>query len=107
MPGAIQLQGGGKWGLPQYVNTQYPWDGLEQVELGKVPQANQVGTYVRDFTVPPEWEGPIHVRFDGAETAIAVYCNGKFIGYSEDSFTPSEFDLTMHIERGAVNRLAV
>ena len=107
VPGAIQLQGGGKWGLPQYVNTQYPWDGVEAVELGKVPQANPVGTYVRDFTVPPEWDGPIHVRFDGAETAIAVYCNGKFIGYSEDSFTPSAFDLTMSIERGAVNRLAV
>ncbi len=106
VPGPIQLQGGGRWGLPQYVNTQYPWDGHEALAPGQVPRHNPVGTYVRDFLIPDGWTGPVLVRFDGAETALAVWCNGHFVGYSEDSFTPACFDLSPYLDRTGPNRLA-
>ena len=108
VPGYIQLQGGGKYGTPHYVNTQYPWDGHERLEPPAVPERyNPVGCYVRGFAVPQSWDGPVCVRFDGVETAFAVWCNGVFIGYSEDSFTPAEFDLTPAVHRDGENRLAV
>lgn len=108
VPGYIQLQGGEKYGTPHYVNTQYPWDGHERLEPPAVPERyNPVGCYVRGFAVPQSWDGPVCVRFDGVETAFAVWCNGVFIGYSEDSFTPAEFDLTPAVHRDGENRLAV
>lgn len=107
VPGPIQLQGAGRWGLPQYVNVQYPWDGHEAVPVGGVPQKNPVGTYVKDFTLPGDWTGRVGVRFDGASSALAVWCNGTFVGYSENSFSPASFDLTPYIQRAGANRLAV
>ncbi len=108
VPGYIQLQGGGKYGTPHYVNVQYPWDGHEALTPPAVPERyNPVGCYVRGFTVPQTWTGPVCVRFDGVETAFAVWCNGQFVGYSEDSFTPAEFDLTASVRREGANRLAV
>lgn len=109
VPGYIQLQGGGRYGTPHYVNVQYPWDGHEALTPPEIPRRyNPTGSYVRGFTVPDAWgEGPVCVRFDGVETAFAVWCNGVFIGYSEDSFTPAEFDLTPAVRRAGENRLAV
>lgn len=106
VPGAIQLQGGGRWGLPQYTNVAWPWDGHEALAPGEVPHANAVGTYVKDFTLPDGWQGPVYVRFGGASAALAVWCNGVFVGYSESSFNPAEFDLTPYLDRGGPNRLA-
>ena len=109
VPGYIQMQGGGKYGTPHYVNVQYPWDGHEALTPPEIPSRyNPVGSYVRMFTVPQAWGAqPVCVRFDGVETALAVWCNGVFIGYSEDSFTPAEFDLTSAVRRTGENRLAV
>ena len=109
VPGYIQMQGDGKYGTPHYVNTMYPWDGHEKLVPPQIPQAyNPVGSYVHSFSVPKQWENqPVLLRFDGVETAVAVWCNGQFIGYSEDSFTPAEFDLTDVIYRDKPNILAV
>ncbi|MDD6428407.1 MAG: glycoside hydrolase family 2 TIM barrel-domain containing protein [Lachnospiraceae bacterium] len=106
VPGHIQMQG---YGCPQYVNTQYPWDGLEEIEPGQIPEEmNPVGQYIRNFTLPEFMkDGPVIISFQGAESAIAVWLNGSYVGYSEDSFTPSEFDLTPFIDRDGENRLAV
>ena len=77
VPGYIQLQGGGKYGTPHYVNTQYPWDGHERLEPPAVPERyNPVGCYVRGFAVPQSWDGPVCVRFDGVDFA---YEEGKTI----------------------------
>ena len=61
---------------------------------------NPVGSYIKTFELD---EGPkgkkISIRFDGAEQAMYVWLNGHFIGYSEDSFTPAEFDLTDYLEK--------
>lgn len=105
VPGHLQLHG---YGRPQYTNVQYPWDGHEQVEPGEVPtRFNPVGSYVTTFTLDhPLGEGErLSVSFKGAESAVAVWLNGVWIGYGADSFTPSEFDLTGAVVAG-VNKLA-
>ncbi len=106
VPSCIQLEGYGK---PQYVNTQYPWDGHEDVQPGEIPEKfNPVGHYVKYFEVPERFgDGPVGIRFEGVESGIAVWLNGHYIGYSEDTFTPCEFDLTEFADRKGWNKLAV
>ena len=104
VPAHIQLEG---HGIPQYVNIQYPWDGSEEIEPGEIPEHyNPVACYVKTFTLPETMQGmPIHVSFQGAESCIAVWLNGKYVGFAGDSFTPSEFDLTPYLVSGR-NKLA-
>lgn len=105
VPAHLQMEG---YGVPQYTNMTYPWDGHEDVKPGNIPQKdNPVGSYVRYFTVPEDWNGRrVLVSFGGAESALIVYVNGTYIGYSEDTFTPSEFDITDALVAGE-NKLAV
>ena len=105
VPGHIQLQGYDK---PQYVNTQYPWEGYEKLIPPQIPnERNPVGSYVNFFDVDKALLGlKTFISFQGVETAFYVWLNGKFVGFSEDSFTPSEFDITPYLkEKG--NKLAV
>ncbi len=101
----IQLEGYGK---PQYVNVQYPWDGHEVVEPGEIPtRFNPTASYVKYFTVPAQFVGKrVFVSFQGVESGFALWCNGSYVGYSEDSFTPSDFELTDVLKAGE-NKLAV
>jgi beta-galactosidase len=105
VPGHIQLQGYGK---PQYVNTMYPWDGHNDIRPPEIPMDhNPVGSYVNMFNVPNRMQNkPLYISFQGVESAFYVWLNGKFVGYSEDSFTPAEFDLTSFLMEGE-NKLAV
>jgi len=105
VPGHMQLQG---YGTCQYVNVQYPWEGHEEIHPGQIPENyNPVGSYVKYFRLPEQIMGkPVYISFQGAESAIAVWLNGTFIGYSEDSFTPAEFDLSKAVIQGE-NKLAV
>lgn len=60
---------------------------------------NPVGSYVREFDLDESLRGQlVCVSFQGVEEAIYLWCNGRFIGYAEDSFTPSEFDLTPYLK---------
>lgn len=105
VPAHVQLHGHDR---PQYVNVQYPWDGVQELEPGQVPTGwNPVACYVRDveLDVPPTSGERVSVTFHGAESAIALWCNGRYVGWATDSFTPSEFDLTQHLVEGS-NRLA-
>ncbi|PLR79065.1 beta-galactosidase [Bacillus sp. V3-13] len=105
VPGHIQLQGYGK---PQYVNTMYPWDGHNDIRPPEIPvDHNPVGSYVKMFTVPEHmYNKPLFISFQGVESAFYVWLNGEFVGYSEDSFTPAEFELTPFLMEGE-NKLAV
>lgn len=105
VPGHIQTQG---YDRNQYINTMYPWDGKEYLRPPMVSERyNPVGSYVRYFTLHKELEGKRQfISFQGVETAFYVWVNGKFVGYGEDSFTPSEFELTDYLEEGE-NKLAV
>ena len=104
VPGLIQMQSlhkpGHLYGTPHYVNTQYPWDGHEKLHPGEIPQDyNPIGEYRRSFTLPEDWDN-CYLRLNGADSAAAVWCNGSFIGYTEDTFTPAEFDLTAAVQPG-------
>lgn len=110
-----------------YINVMYPWEGhafrrpactiegtWPEQENGAAAWAgdgcfsqaayNPVGSYVRIFDLDPALRGkPVRICFEGAEQALYLWLNGEFIGYAEDSFTPSEFDLTPYIrEQGNV-----
>lgn len=67
-----------------------------------IPEGNrQVGVYRRTFTIPENWGGKnVFIRFNGVRTGFNLYVNGKFVGYSEDSFTPAEFNITKYLDKG-------
>ena len=104
VPAHIQMEG---WDAPQYANVQYPWEGKEQIQPGEIPEAfNPVASYVKYFEVPESMKDQrVFLSFQGAESGLAVWLNGSFVGYSEDSFTPSEFELTPYLKSGE-NKLA-
>lgn len=105
VPAHIQMQG---YDRPQYCNTQYPWDGLEQIVPGQIPvRRNPTASYVTYFQVDRQGKtGSVYISFQGVESAFALWLNGQYVGYSEDSFTPADFDLTPFLRDG-VNKLAV
>lgn len=105
VPGHIELQ---NYGFPQYVNTQYPWDGHEKLTSGQIPtDYNPVGNYALYFQVPEHMTNKnLYISFQGVESAFSLWMNGQFVGYSEDSFTPADFDLTQFVKAGE-NKLCV
>ena len=104
VPAHIQMEG---YDAPQYANVQYPWEGHEDIHPGEIPEHfNPVASYVKYFEVPETMQGKrLFISFQGAESGIALWLNGQFVGYSEDSFTPSEFELTEYVKEGE-NKLA-
>ena len=105
VPGHIELQG---YGELQYTNTLYPWDGRAALRPPQIDWDNApVGSYVTEFTLEEGLQGQrVCVSFQGVEQAMYLWCNGVFVGYAEDSFTPSDFDLTDCLQAGT-NRLCV
>ena len=116
VPGHIELA---DYSRLHYINTFYPWEGHEYrrppYTLGKGAEPgifsgakdNSVGAYVKKFTLEPDLrDKKVRVRFEGVEKAMYVWLNGHFLVYAEDSFTPSEFDLTPYLKNGS-NKLAV
>lgn len=105
VPAHWQLQG---YDYPQYTNVRYPWEDTEDIQAPFAPTTyNPVGQYVQTFTVPENWQDqPVYINFQGVESAFYVWLNGDLVGYSEDTFTPAEFDLTPYLIEGE-NKLAV
>lgn len=105
VPAHIQMEG---YDIPCYVNVQYPWDGHEDIWAGEIPtRFNPVANYVKYFAVPEYMNGkPLYISFQGVESGMALWLNGHYVGYSEDSFTPSDFELTPYLQPGE-NKLAV
>ncbi|MGL5379470.1 glycoside hydrolase family 2 TIM barrel-domain containing protein [Clostridium sp.] len=88
---------------PIYTNITMPWTGRETPPVGTAPtQYNPVGTYQRTFTVPEGWEADrrIYVSFQGVESAFYLWINGEQVGYSEDSYTAKDFDITDYLREG-------
>ena len=103
VPGNIEMQG---FGIPIYVNAGYAFP-YDQQNPRPPRAANPVGSYRRTFTVPAGWSGRrILLHFAGVDSAFYVWVNGTRVGYSEDSRTPAEFDITRLVTPGA-NVLAV
>ena len=105
VPGHIEMQG---YGQIQYINTMYPWDGRHALRPPHIAwDDTPVGSYVKTFTLDQALQGKrVCVSFQGVERAFYCWCNGHFVGYSEDSFTPADFDLTAFLQPGE-NRLCV
>ena len=114
VPGHIELAG---YDQIRYINTMYPWEGknyrrpahtcsINRTGEGMFSEAdyNPVGSYISQFDLDDALCGKrVILCFEGVEQAMYVWLNGKFVGYAEDSFTPSEFDLTPYIrEKGNV-----
>ena len=96
-----------EWDPPHYVNTMYPWDGLEDLLPPQVSEKyNPTVTAIRRFCLTEKdmQAGRIVLTFGAVEAAVAVYMNGAFVGYAEDSFTPHRFDVTGFVKAGE-NRL--
>lgn len=106
VPAHIQMEG---YDAPQYANVQYPWDGKQNVVPGEIPmEFNPVASYVRYFSIPENMKGhKIFISFQGVESGFAVWLNGSYVGYSENSFDPADFDLTPYIREDGENKLAV
>ena len=97
VPSNWQLQGFDK---PIYTNVKYPFPDNAPF----VPKDNPTGLYRRTFTT--EGYDPTRrysITFDGVNSAFHLWCNGHWVGYSQDSRLPSEFDLTQHLHEGQNN----
>jgi len=104
VPAHIQTEG---FDHNAYVNYQYPWDGVEDIKPGQIPKDyNPVACYVNYFDINNYTENqPYRIVFEGVESNIALFINGQYVGYAEDSFTQSEFDITEYV-KASDNRLA-
>lgn len=105
VPAHMQMEG---YDRPHYANVYYPWDGHEKLDPGEIPEEfNPVGEYVKYFYVPETMKGKkLFISFQGVESGFALWLNGVYIGYSEDSFDPADFELTDAVLDGE-NKLAV
>lgn len=101
VPGNWEMNG---YGVPVYVNqkNEFPSD-----QPNAPTKYNPVGCYVHTFVVPQEWKGRnVYINFGAVKSAMYLWINGQFVGYSEDSKTPAEFDITSYLKKGE-NTLAV
>ena len=101
VPGSWELQG---FDSPIYTDVDYPFPANPPF----VPtDYNPVGSYVREFTVPADWDGmDIFIDFEGVESAFYCWVNGELAGYSEDSRLPAHFNIGKLLKKGK-NKLAV
>jgi beta-galactosidase len=102
------------YGVPIYLGSGYPFK-MDPPRVTDEPptnwtafaQRNPVGSYRRAFELPADWSGRrMFIHFDGVESAFYLWVNGRRVGYSQDSRTPAEFDLTDYLQTGN-NQVAV
>ena len=105
VPSNWQIKG---YGIPQYTNLIYPWTGREDIKPPFAPvEINEAGCYVKYFYITKEQlNKKILINFQGVESCFYLYLNGEIVGFSKDSFSPSEFDITDYLVEGE-NKIAV
>ena len=93
-----------KYNAPIYTNITYPWTGVENPSWrnAEAPtKFNPVGTYRKEFDLNPDWKGrEVFLNFEGVESAFYLWVNGRQVGYSEDTFTRKEFNITDYLTDG-------
>ncbi|MFV9172515.1 beta-galactosidase [Klebsiella oxytoca] len=101
VPSNWQMQG---YDAPIYTNVRYPIDTTPP----RVPQENPTGCYSLTFRVDESWraDGQTQIIFDGVNSAFHLWCNGEWVGYSQDSRLPAAFDLSPYLQPGD-NRICV
>ena len=111
VPGCWQMQNFGK---PIYTNSRYPFQRNAPSVTDEPPQdwyaydhRNPVGSYVTFFNITREQLAQnLILHFAGVKSAFYVWVNGRRVGYSQNSRSPAEFDITRYVREGQ-NRLAV
>lgn len=102
VPSEWQIKG---YGTPIYTNVNYPY-AISKINIPHIkPELNPCGLYVRDFDLP-ETQDNVFINFGGINSCGEVYVNGRFVGYSQDTFDECEYDITEFVRPGK-NRLAV
>ncbi|MBP5516139.1 MAG: hypothetical protein J6X86_04225 [Bacteroidales bacterium] len=101
VPGNLELQG---YGIPVYVNMRNEFPSNPP----HAPRSyNPTGVYARDVEIPEAWDGrSVYFRIGAAASAVELYVEGVFVGYSEDSKTPAEWDISSFVKKGK-NRITV
>ena len=107
------IRNGKSWDKPLYINTRYPFTYTSDYSvMGSRPDyytyneqmKNPVGCYRRSFILPDGWlSRKTFVRFNGAGHGYYVWVNGQFVGYAEDSYLPSDFDISDYVREGENN----
>ncbi|MEX1029032.1 MAG: glycoside hydrolase family 2 TIM barrel-domain containing protein [Paenibacillaceae bacterium] len=86
----------------QYTNINYPIP----CDPPYVPNENPAGLYVRNFNVSDRWSDSKYIVFEGVNACFYLWINGLFVGYSQGSRIPAEFDISSYVHSGS-NRMAV
>ena len=96
VPSNWQMQGYGK---PIYLNWRSPFTGLIIPKLKA--EGNETGVYKKTFILPKNWKDKkVFIYFGGVQSSLDLWINGNRIGYSEDSMSPAEFDLSPYVKEG-------
>lgn len=105
VPSNWQIKG---YGIPQYTNLIYPWTGREDIKPPFAPvKINEAGCYVKYIDITKEQlNKKVLINFQGVESCFYLYVNGEIVGFSKDSFSPSEFDITDYLVEGK-NKIGV
>ena len=111
VPSNVEIQG---YGTPIYVNVGYPFQKNPPSVTSTPPknyttykERNPVSSYLKSFNISDDWsQRETFITFNGVESAFYLWCNGKKVGYSQDSRTPAEFNLTPYLKKGK-NTIAV
>jgi len=111
VPGNWEMQG---FGTPIYTNIKYPFKvdppkvmGEPNKKFTSFESRNPVGSYCTTFQVPENWlDKVVFINFDGVQSAIYLWINGQKVGYSENSMSPAEFEISQYLRKGK-NKIAV
>ena len=96
------------YGIPIYTNIRYDFDYLIKPNPPKVPQQyNPVGSYRKEIMIDKSWNGKdIYIQFGAVRSCFYLWVNGQWVGYSEDSKLPAEFNITRYLKPGQKNLIA-
>jgi len=104
VPANVEIEG---HGVPIYTNIRYPFGKPTPPVVDPANPYNSVSSYRHTFTVPKDWDGKkIFIAFDGVNSFFYLWINGQKIGFSKDSRTLAEFDITPFVKPGE-NKIAV
>ena len=110
----LQKDGTQKYGMPIYSNQRVIFQHQVKVDDWKggvmreprpewltYKNRNEVGSYRRTFTIPEEWDGrQVLIDFDGVDSFFYLYINGNYVGFSKNSRSTAEFDITPYLVKG-------
>ncbi|MFS2186792.1 glycoside hydrolase family 2 TIM barrel-domain containing protein [Mucilaginibacter sp. Mucisp84] len=105
VPGNMEMQG---YGTPIYTNITYPFKTNPPKVMNPAPadwtvskEPNPIGSYRRNFDMPANWDGrEVFIHFNGVQSAFYIWVNGQKVGYSENSMSPAEFNITKYVKPG-------